>query len=112
MRDLVFRNLTSENRKRKILSSAEIFDKAGIRTTVRRHFIYIVKEVTEETIQRQSPELSIVKQRNTKQKAEKFFCRLKGSVYAISNGRLYLVTFMHSLKIMLQSIPEQMMKYT
>ena len=112
MRDLLFRNLTSLDRKRKILSSSEIFDKSGVRTTVRRHFMYIVKEVREGEVAKQSPCLFILKHRDTKKRTEKFFCRMKGSVYAISNNRIYLITFMHSLKISLVAIPEEMMKYT
>ncbi|MCX7927953.1 MAG: hypothetical protein N2606_07485 [Candidatus Omnitrophica bacterium] len=112
MRDLVFRNLTSPDHKRKILSSSEIFDKEGTRTIIRRHFIYIVKEVTDKQIEKQPPILAVLKERNTKEKIEKFFCRMKGSVYAVSNGRVYLITFMHTLKILLCAIPKEMMKYT
>jgi hypothetical protein len=113
MRDLLFRNLTSLDRKRKILSSSEIFDKSGIRTVVRRHFVYMVKQLPEgEKFQKQPPYMFILKERNTKERVEKFFCRMKGSVYAVSGGKAYLITFMHSLKICLTSIPEGMMKYT
>jgi len=112
MRDLLFRNLTSLDRKRKILSSSEIFDKSGVRTIVRRHFMYIVKEVQDQEVTRQSPCLFILKHRDTQKRTEKFFCRMKGSVYAVSQGKVYMITFMHSLKITLAAIPEQLMKYT
>jgi len=112
MRDLLFRNLTSLDRKRKILSSSEIFDKSGVRTIVRRHFMYIVREVQDQDVTKQSPALFVLKHRDTRSRTEKFFCRMKGSVYAVSKGKVYLVIFMHSLKITLVAIPEQMMKYT
>ena len=113
MRDLLFRNLTSLDRKRKILASSEIFDKSGVRTVVRRHFVYIVKELSpQENVTKQPSYLFVLKVRNTKQLVEKFFCRMKGCVYAVSNNKVYAITFMHSLKICLTAIPEQLMKYT
>ena len=113
MRDLLFRNLTSLDRKRKILASSEIFDRSGVRTVVRKHFVYMVKELeTNAKIEKQAPYLVIFKKRDTKEKTEKFFCRMKGSVYAVSGSKLYLITFMHSLKICLAAIPESLMKYT
>ena len=113
MRDLLFRNLTSLDRKRKILASSEIFDKSGVRTVVRRHFVYLVKELPVDVkFEKQPPYLFILKVRDTKEKVEKFFCRMKGSVYAISGDRAYLITFMHSLKICLTAIPDSLMKYT
>jgi hypothetical protein len=30
---------------------------------------------------------------------------MKGSIYAVSNGKLFLIFFMHSLKITLTAIP-------
>lgn len=113
MRDLLFRNLTSLDHRKKILASSEIFDKSGIRTVVRRHFVYIVKEVAADVkIQKQPSYLFVLKERKTAQRIEKFFCRMKGSIYAISNEKVYCITFMHSLKICLSAIPENLMKYT
>jgi hypothetical protein len=113
MRDLLFRNLTSLDRKRKILASSEIFDKSGVRTVVRRHFVYIVNEVSPEAAVTKKPSyLFVLKVRNTKERTEKFFCRMKGCIYAVSNNKVYVITFMHSLKICLSAIPENLMKYT
>ena len=99
MRDLVFKNLTSADRKRKILASSEVLDKEGVRCVIRRHFVCLVKEVKDSQGLRPSPYLYVLKQRNSRQQQEKFFCRIKGSVYAQSNGKLFLLLFMHSLKI-------------
>lgn len=112
MRDLLFKNLTSNDKQRKVLASSEIFDKSGVRTIVRRHFIYFVREVTDNKIEKQEPYLFIVKERNTKEKRERFYCRIKGSVYAVYNNRIYLVRFMHSLKINLIAIPEGSIQYS
>lgn len=107
MRDLLFKNLTSEDKKRKMISSSEIVDKAGVRTIVRRHFIYFAKEIEDNNVTKHSPYLFVLKERNTKEKKEKFYCRMKGSVYAVCQGHLFLVQFMHSLKINIVAISKE-----
>ena len=112
MRDLLFKNLTSQDHRRKVLASSEIVDKAGIRTIVRRHFVYFVKEVNDNKLENHSPYLFVLKERNTKQKTERFYCRMKGNIYAVCQGRLFLIQFMHSLKIKLTAIPEGLVQYS
>jgi len=111
MRDLLFKNLTSEDKRRKIIATSEIMDKEGVRSTIRRHFVCILKEVESNKTEMPLPNLYILKERNRKSQKEKFFCRIKGSVYAIANGKLFLILFMHSLKINLETIPQDSVKY-
>jgi len=99
MRDLLFRNITSTDKKRKIIASSEIDDKQGMRTIIRRHFVCIVKEIKERNLTKPLPYLYVLKEHNSKEHKEKFFFRIKGSICAISNDKLYLILFMHSLKI-------------
>ena len=112
MRDLVFKNLTSTDRKRKILASYEVSDKAGIRSVIQRHFIYMVKEVEHGQLERPQPYLYVLKKHNNRQQIEKFFCRLKGSVCVVSRSRLYMIYFMHSLKIILTPAPSNLANCT
>jgi len=107
MRDLVFKNLTSQDRRRKVIASCEVMDKEGVRSIINRHFICLVKEVNDNNIEKPLPYLYVLKARNTKQQTEKFFCKLKGSVCAVHKGRLFLIIFMHSLQISLTAVPEQ-----
>jgi hypothetical protein len=102
MRDLLFRNLTSEDKKRKIISSSEVVDREGVRSTIHRHFACMVKEVTGAKVDKPLPYLYILKVRDEKERRDQFYCRVKGSVYALNNGKLFLVVFMHSLKVKLQ----------
>ncbi len=108
MRDLLFKNLTSPNKRRKIIASSEITDNAGVRSIVRRHFICLVKEINPERqnnqVNRIAPSVYVLKQENTKEQKKKFFCRIKGSVYAVNNGRVFLILFTHSLKINLTAL--------
>ena len=111
MRDLLFKNLTSDDSKRKILTSSEIMDKQGVRSIIHRHFICIVKEIKDKQITKPLPYLYVLKEHNNREQKEKFFCRIKGSIYAINNGRLFLILFMHSLKISLTPVPQDSFKY-
>ncbi|MCX5703364.1 MAG: hypothetical protein NT066_02565 [Candidatus Omnitrophica bacterium] len=111
MRDLLFKNLTSTDGRRKIIASSEIVDKKGVRSIIRRHFVCLVKEVNGQGMARPSSYLYVLKERNTKEQREKFFCRLKGSLYAISGHKIFLIIFMHSLRINLVGIPEDSQDY-
>jgi hypothetical protein len=99
MRDLVFKNLTSQDRKRKVLCSCEISDKDGVHSVIQRHFICIVREVKDNKKEKPLPELYVVKEHNSLQQKEKFSCKLKGSVYAVSENRIFLILYMHTLNI-------------
>ena len=77
-----------------------------MRSIIRRHFVCMVKEIEGIPAARPLPYLYVLKKHNTREHKEKFFCRLKGSIYAISNDRIFLIMFMHSLKIDLIGIPE------
>lgn len=111
MRDLLFKNLTSSDRKKRIISSSEIVDRQGTRSIIHRHFACIVKEIQgQNNLEKPAPYLYVLKEHNTKKQKEKFFCRMKGSIYAVANGRLFLILFMHSLKIYLTSTPQDLIK--
>jgi predicted phosphatase len=111
MRDLIFKNLSSLDRKKRVITSSEIADNQGVRSIIRRHFIYIVKEIKDNQIRRPLPYLYVLKVRDTRGQKEKFFCRMKGSIYTLNNGRLFLVLFMHSLKITLTTVSVGLMEY-
>jgi hypothetical protein len=112
MRDLLFKNLTSLPKKRRIITSSEIIDKQGIRSIIRRHFICMIKEVKGNQFPKPQPYLYVLKERNNNEQKEKFFCRIKGSLYAINNNRIFLILFMHSLKIILTALPDNALKYS
>jgi len=116
MRDLLFKNLTSLDKKRKKISVIEVTQDQSIKIEIKRHFICFIREVSvgsesafggnEKNLERPSPYLYVLKKHNSKEKKENFFCRLKGSLYAVNNNRLYLIIFCHSLKINLVSLSE------
>ncbi|MDD5155854.1 MAG: hypothetical protein PHF11_05145 [Candidatus Omnitrophica bacterium] len=101
MRNLVFKNLTSQAKKRKIISSLETTDREGLHSVIRRHFIGVVKEIKGDNFPQGSPSVYILKEHNNKEQRGRFLCRVKGRIYLNANGRRFIVFFMHSLKITL-----------
>jgi len=106
MRDMLFKNLTSTDRKKRIIATSETVDKQGIRSIINRHFVCMVKEIKDSELEQPHPYLYVLKERNTKQQKEKFFCKIKGSLFAVCDDKLYLILFMHSLKIILATLPK------
>lgn len=107
MRDLLFKNLTSVDRKKRIISSSEVVDKQGVRSIIHRHFICMVKEVKGEEVKKPTSYLYVLKEKNSKEHKEKFYCRIKGSMLAINKNKLFLIVFTHSLKIHLTAIAKE-----
>ncbi len=104
MRDLVFKNLTSSDKKRKIISSCETMEQRGVRTNIYRHLLCRVQEVTDTSAMLPKANLYVVKKHDTRLKLEEFYCRIKGSMYMVTNSKTFLIAFVHSLRIDLKAI--------
>ncbi|MCK9429988.1 MAG: hypothetical protein M0R17_08280 [Candidatus Omnitrophica bacterium] len=104
MRDLLYKNLTSADRSRRVIASSEITDKEGVHSVVRRHFACMVRQVEKADTEKPAPYLYVLKERNTRQKCEHFFCKIKGSLLAVNKGKLFLIVFVHTLSIRLTAI--------
>lgn len=102
MRNLLLKNLTSSDKKRRILSSTETIDKDGFLTKVQKRLIYVIKE-GKNIDYSSSPHLYVSKVHNTKEKKESFFCKMKGTLFAVSNGHFFHIRFLHSLRIKVTS---------
>jgi hypothetical protein len=104
MRDMVFKNLTSSDKRKRIIVSSEAINKSGINTVIHRHFICLIKEVEQIQAQKPAPYLYVLKEKNKKEKFEKFYCRIKGSLYVNNSGKLLQLRFSHSLKINIKAV--------
>lgn len=110
MRDLVFKNMVSGEKRRRIICTSEIVEKEGLTSIIHRHFVYMVKEVEDKKAARPSPYLYVLKEHNDKERKEKFFCRIKGSVNVIKDGKIFLILYMHSLKITFKPLAQDIIK--
>jgi hypothetical protein len=112
MRDILFKNLISTKRKRKIIASRETFDQQGLHTVIQRHFIYTAQELVDSQRPTQiKPSATVRKQRDTRTQEEMFYCKIKGGVYTTYKERLFLIRFMHTLKIQLCATPAYQEKF-
>jgi hypothetical protein len=108
MRDMVFKNLTSHDKRKRILWASETINEDGILTKIHKYLIYIVKEVKKEEIRKtEKPEIFVLKSRDTREKTEKFQIKMKGGVYCLAKDRCLFVSFCHTLKIDLCKAPEE-----
>jgi len=102
MRELLLKNLTSLEKKRKILSWAEVSNQNGVQTKVNRRFIYVAEKKPKVSSLAEKPEFFIFKKRDSKKKREKFILRIKGNFFVTCDTNVYLVNYCHSLKIRLK----------
>ena len=113
MRELVFKNLTSVNKKRRELFISETVENNGVKTTTQRHSTYIIsthmkfnnqKELIEWQ-KNKMPHASkkrhvfIFKKRDTEARTDSFVCDVVGNFYAIVNYEVYQIAFKHSFQI-------------
>jgi len=110
MRNLLYKNLTSADRSRRVIASSETTDKEGVHSVVRRHFACLVKQVESASVFKPEPYLYVLKERNTRLKREHFFCKIKGSILAVNKGKLFLILFVHTLNIELTASDSKVTK--
>jgi len=105
MRELLFKNMTSLEKKRKTLSIQEVKQHNGLLTRINRKYIYILKSIKDTREAEATPQFYIFKECNSKKQNEKFLFKVKGSFHVINNQRTFLVYFCHSLRIALDNSP-------
>ena len=114
MREVLFKNLTSlESRKKDILLT-EMFEKGGVSAKTERRYFYFIKDIhhmqDEEEFQawmsgqkKVSPptkrHFHILKERNDELGEERLICKVAGMFYAVVGRDVYSIAFLHSFKI-------------
>jgi hypothetical protein len=104
MRNLLFRNVTSGDKRRKILASSEFIEQKGVRSCVHRHLVCRIEEMPKTRDFLPRPTLYVVRRQDTMLRLEHFYCRIKGQMYLANNNHVFLVSFIHSLRIELSAI--------
>jgi hypothetical protein len=101
MRELVFKNLTSGNKKRKDLYISETIEKNGLKTVMRRHSSYLIGNSgnVDKGTSANNKHVFISRKRDTKLGKSAFVYDVVGKFYTIINEEVYPVTFKHSLEI-------------
>ena len=104
MRNMLFKNITSEDRRQRVLASSEFIEQKGIRSCVHRHLVCRIGEMPRANEVLPRPTLYVVRKQDRKSSLEHFYCRIKGQMYLATDEKVYLVSFIHSLRIELTTI--------
>ena len=114
MREVVFKNLTSTQSRKKDILLKEVFERDGVTARTERRSFYFIKDVvhlhTDEELQkwvnsRESREdpakrhFHIMKEHNDELGIDKFICKIMGLFYAVVDRDIYTIAFLHSFKI-------------
>lgn len=104
MRELLYKNLTSVEKGRKVLSIIEESQKNGFFTRTSRRFIYMIKESANLRESLVAPTFYILKIHDSKNHKERFLFKVKGNFFVVNNSQVRIVYFCHSFKIDLSEI--------
>lgn len=114
MREVVFKNMVSNNSRVKNILLREIFERDGVVAKTERRCFYYVKEITpihevhdlgqwvdhknavESMGKRQ---FHIIKAHSDVSAEDKLICKIMGTFYAIVNNKVYTIAFLHSFKV-------------
>ncbi len=113
MRDMVFKNLTSQDHQKRDISLSEAFDLNGVRTKTQKHFTYSVhdhatlhnpKELEAWVKQYASKgpqlkNLSVLKSYDSKVGEEKFEVKITGNLYILRDQDMFNIDFIQEFKI-------------
>ncbi|MBU1932929.1 MAG: hypothetical protein KKC66_03405 [Candidatus Omnitrophica bacterium] len=111
MRELVFKNLTSLDKKRRDLLISETVEKNGIKTITKRHSVYIIgnrkKVCNDESLFLENilpsnydkRHVFIYKKKNTKQGKDSFTCDVVGKFCAVVRDEVYSIAFKHTFEV-------------
>jgi len=99
MRKVLYRKKNSTKNRRKMMSIFETSDEQDCRTSVRKHFVYLVTQEPKMENTINPPRIDIAKYVNTQTNEERFHFRVKGYFYLAKEQHLFKVRFCHSLHI-------------
>ena len=117
MREVVFKNLTSINSRKKDIFLKEVFEREGIVAKTERRCFYFIKNIkhleSDEELQNwlgsqgnsnmvNNRQFHILKEHNDIHLEDKIICKILGTFYAVINKSIYTIGFLHSFKVRFQ----------
>jgi hypothetical protein len=114
MREILFKELTSGNLRKKDTVLREIFEKDGVVAKTERRCFYFIKDVMQtqnagglqEWLNDQNKPNSqekrhfhIMKEHNDSSGEDKVICKITGTFYAVFNNTVYSIGFLHAFKV-------------
>lgn len=114
MRDILYQNLTSIDKRRRDLFIQELVEKDGFLTCTQKRATYLIKAQTpfkditsmQEWVNSQNEKkpatprhIYIIRRHNTKLGEDRLICKVVGTLYIVANCVLYHVIYTHVVKI-------------
>ena len=118
MREMIYRNLNSPDRRQKDLTLAEIREEQGITTQLEKRYTYSVKTIDRSAVPSdvvplqdipnvwelssnpaKSRQIFVRKHRNAVSGVEEFTYKIVGSFYAVQDHHSYLIVYRHILHL-------------
>jgi hypothetical protein len=114
MREVVFKNLTSVNSRKKDIFMQEVFEKDGVIAKTERRCFYYIKDVTHldkpEDLQKwlsaqneagimNRRQFYIYKEHSDIVGEDRLLCKILGTFYAIVDQSVYTIAFLHSFRV-------------
>lgn len=113
MREVIYKNLTSINSRKKDIFLKEVFEKDGILARTERRCFYFIRDIVHvgdakemgKWLQPSAAALPvakrnfhIMKEHYDNSGEDKLTCRIGGTFYAVVNNTVYTIGFIHSFK--------------
>jgi hypothetical protein len=114
MREVVYKNLTSANSRKKDIFLQEVFEKDGVTAKTERRCFYFIKDITHldqpDDLQKwlgkqgganpvNKRQFYIFKQHTDATGEDRLICKILGNFYAVVNNSVYTIAFLHSFKV-------------
>ena len=114
MRELIFKNLTSNDHKKRDIRVQEIIQKDDLVARTERRSIYFVRKKTHiettEDLKRfannpdqiddsQKKHFFILKEHNSSNGRDMILCKVRGTMHVVVGGDIFTITFFHTYKI-------------
>lgn len=116
MREVIYKNLTSLNSRKKDICLHEIFEKDGLTAHTERRSFYFIKEIRRfneaAELKRWLAEKDVSadmgkrhfyirKHHTDAPSVDKMICKVLGNIYAVVGNAVYTVVFLQSFKVLL-----------
>lgn len=113
MREVVFKELTSIESRKKNIFLREVFEKDGVIAKTERRSFYFIKEIkhvegseamnewlnSQDTDPLNKRHFHIYKEHNDTLGEDKIICKISGVFYAVVDRRIYTIAFLNSFKV-------------
>lgn len=114
MREVLFKDLTSINARKKDIFLKEVFERDGITAKTQRRCFYMIKDIRqlggEKDLQNwldsnngthgeYKRQFHIMKEHSDALGEDKVICKIAGTFFAVINNRIYTIGFLHSFKV-------------